>query len=91
MLRKDNLKAEFKNISEASSSKNIITNSSLDSEEEDHHYLNEAQFFKLLDKLRLNDDKNFSMKLFTIFCFSGKGKVDFYELFHRIFQFCMIK
>ncbi|CAI2380229.1 unnamed protein product [Moneuplotes crassus] len=65
---------------------------SLDSQEQDEqHYLNEEQFYALLDKLRLNDDKNFSKKFFTLFCFSGKGRVNYYELFQRIFQFCLIK
>ena len=64
------------------------TNSSLNLEEDDEkHYLDEKQFIALLDKLRLNDDRNFSKRLFTIFCFNKKGKVDYYELFHRIFQF----
>ena len=59
---------------------------------EDHHrLLNEEQFYLLLDELRLNNNKDFSQKMFLIFGFNNNGFVNYYELFHRIFQFWMIR
>ena len=72
MLRPKNKRQHGKeeNIIEkagASNTSNSV-NMSLISEDDDiHHYLNEEQFYALLEKLRLNDDKNFSKKLFTLF------------------------
>lgn len=72
-------------------SKDTSFNTSIDTVDGEKRFLTEEQFYMLLDKIQLNDDRNFSKKLFSIFWFHGGGKVDYNEFFHRIFQFWMIK
>ena len=80
------IRASTKNYDESDDSE-----SESDTDYDNYRYLNEEQFYLLLDKLRLNDNKNFSRKMFSIFCFNTDGLINYYEFFHRIFQFWMIK